>query len=217
MIWTNLSDRITAFLAGIILCMATLVMPVCAQQSPFNDLKHKFKEGKIFHAEFSHRYIDSYTHDTTTSKGVIWVGKERYKVRTQDQSVVVDGKTSMVYDDNRNRVIISKYDPAEDDFAPSRILNGIDSTYTLQRQAKEEGNGDTNILLTSDDPFATYKRVKITLNKAEIPLRIEALDPADNLITTTFEGGSFVSVRQGMFHLDYPEGAEIVDMRTDRK
>lgn len=211
MILKNLTVRYHSVVL-VLLLLLTTVTASTAQDTPFENLKHKFESGEIFNSRFEHQSIDSYTEDTVSNKGTIWVGERKYKVRTSNQTVVVDGQTSMVYDDNRNRVIISKYEPAEDDFAPSRILNGIDSTYTVQEQEKRE-NG-IYILLTSDDPFAIYKEVEIYLTTGLVPRRIRAVDPADNILTTTFNGGEFVSSDDKMFLLDYPDGAEIIDMRN---
>lgn len=210
--WMNLKDNHLVLIPAIMLLALTAVGPACAQQTAFGKLKQRFDDGEIFNAEFTHQYIDSYTQDTVASKGTIWVGEDKYKVRTQNQSVVIDGKTSMVFDDSRNRVIMSKYEPAEDDFAPSRILNGADSTYTLESQERRDGK--VYITLVSEDPFAVFKNVKITLNGNLTPLEIFAKDQADNLITTSFKEGSFIAPKLEMFHLDYPEGAEIVDMRN---
>ncbi len=211
---TNLKGNFfpTVFAAALLIIITVLSNPVLAQQSAFDKLKQRFDEGEIFHAEFQHRYIDSYTQDTVSNKGSIWVGEDKYKVRTQNQSVVVDGETSMVFDDSRNRVILSKYEPTEDDFAPSRILNGADSTYTIESQERHDGKIFIN--LVSEDPFAVFQKVEITLNTDLEPLRIFAKDQADNLITTSFKEGRFIAPEQGMFNLDYPEGAEIVDMRN---
>ncbi len=184
-----------------------------AQDTPFEKLRNKFESGQIFSGQFEHQSVDSYTEDTTSERGRIWVGESMYKVRTQHQSVVVNGKTSMVYDDNRNRVIISKYEPEEDDFAPSRILNGIDSTYTVQEQ--DEREDEVYISLASDDPFAIYKQVEIYLAADLVPRRIKAIDPADNILITNFSGGRFIPPTENMFLLDYPDGAEIIDMRNN--
>lgn len=178
----------------------------------FEQLRQRFEDGKIFKAEFTHSYVDSFTGDSTSDGGRIWVGRQRYKVQTGNETVVVDGETSRVYDRNRNRVIISKYEPEDDDFAPSRILNGVDSTFTVQTQ---ERRGDREyILLTSGDPFAMYRRVEIWLTPALIPRRIRAVDPADNVITTEFSNGSFASPDSSLFRLDYPGDAEVIDMRN---
>lgn len=206
--WTNITVKVSIFLA---LLLAGATSSLTAQPDTFEKLKEKFERGQIFKADFTHEAVDSYTQDTTSDNGWIWIGQQRYKVRTDRQSVVVNGKTSMVYDDNRNRVIISKYEPAEDDFAPSRILNGIDSTFTVVTE--EWQNDRYYIKLSSADPFAIYKKVEIYLSKDEIPQKIRAVDPVDNIITTKFRNGKFISAREGLFRLDYPEGAEIVDMR----
>lgn len=200
------------FIVALLVMATALLNPAIAQQTAFDKLKQRFDNGEIFHAEFQHQYIDSYTQDTVSNKGSIWVGEDKYKVRTQNQSVVVDGETSMVFDDTRNRVILSKYEPAEDDFAPSRILNGADSTYTIESQERQDGKVFINLI--SEDPFAVFQAVEITLDAELMPLRIFAKDQADNLITTSFKEGKFIAPEQGMFNLDYPEGAEIVDMRN---
>lgn len=212
MIWKNLTDNVIAIFIGTIIIGLGIPSSVFAQENHFAELKQKFEEGIIFNAEFQHQSVDSYTQDTVASDGRIWVGEQQYKVHSKNQSVVVDGQTSTVYDDNRNRVIISKYEPEDDDFAPSRILNGVDSTFTVKTQEKREEQ--TYILLTSDDPFAIYKKVEIFLDPDLIPQKIEAVDPADNIITTTFSTGKFVEPEEEMFELEYPENAEVVDMRN---
>lgn len=186
---------------------------VFAQNKTLDELKNRFESGQIFHGQFEHRSVDSYTGDTISSEGIIWVGTNRYKVHANNQTVVVDGEISQVYDDNRNRVIISNYEPEEDDFAPSRILSGIDSTFAVRKQ--EEREDGIYIMLTSDDPFAIYKQVEIYLEKDLMPRRIRAVDPADNILTTTFRDGKFIPGENGMFRLNYPEGAEIIDMRNE--
>lgn len=207
----NLTDKFTATLLVIFFCLGSS-SPVQAQESPFSQLKQKFEEGAIFNADFHHQSVDSYTQDTVASRGEIWVGERQYKVQSENQSVVVNGKTSMVYDENRNRVIVSKYEPEEDDFAPSRILNGVDSTFTVETQEQQENQ--IYIRLASDDPFAIYKKVEIYLSKALVPEKIRAVDPVDNVITTTFDEGQFIARQQDMFLLEYPDSAEIVDMRN---
>lgn len=210
--WKNLTDKFLATLFLIPIFLGSS-LSINAQENPFSKLKQKFEEGAIFYADFHHQSVDSYTQDTLASRGEIWVGERQYKVQSKNQSVVVNGKTSMVYDENRNRVIVSKYEPEEDDFAPSRILNGVDSTFTVKTQ--EEQESQIYIRLASDDPFAIYKEVEIYLSTGLVPRKIRAVDPVDNVITTTFDQGKFVSKQKDMFLLDYPENAEIVDMRSN--
>ena len=156
--------------------------------------------------------VDSYTGDTVSTSGTIWVGEEKYKVQNSQQTVVVDGQTSRVYDESKNRVIVSTYEPEEDDFAPSRFLNGTDTTYTVQKQ--QQAGSETLVVLSSSDPFSVFQQVEITLGAGLIPRKIFARDQADNLITTTFHSGEFQSPNQNLFVLTYPQEAEIIDMRN---
>lgn len=206
--------KVLQYLQFAFFLLATPFFTAQAQQAqtPFEQLKQKFESGQIFKADFTHRYEDSYTQEVAENSGKIWVGKEQYKVDSPTQLIAVNGEISKVYDSKRNRIIVSTYEPEEDDFAPSRILNGIDSTYTIDQQEKQ---GNRHIItLSSDDPFALFQMVRITLNDALIPLEIFVKDPADNLITTTFSGGSFMDGPKNLFEINYPANAEIIDMRN---
>lgn len=195
------------FFLGIIIS----IQQVQAQSSAFVELKTRFDEGAVFHASFNHTYTDAYTNETTTSKGLIWIDQAGYKLESEDKIIVVDGETSRVYEGARNRIIISEYDPEEDDFAPSRMLSGIDETYTSNE--KKLPNGNTLITLLTDDDFATFITVEIEVNTKLEPVKITAYDFAENLIVTSFSNGKFERLTDETFNLDYPEDAEIVDMR----
>lgn len=198
---------------GLLMAQQDTVSPPGTEQLAFEQLKERFEAGEIFRAQFTHTYMDSFTGDSTSDSGRIWVGREGYKVQTDNETVVVDGETSRVYDSNRNRIIISRYSPEDDDFAPSRLLQGVDTSYVVEQQ---EWRGDHfYIQLESGDPFALYRQVEIRLNESLVPLRIRATDPADNIISTAFSDGVFMDSGGGdIFELDPPDDAEVIDMRN---
>ena len=199
-------------LTGLLLLIIAVSVPLSAQDTPYDQLKQKFQRGEIFNADFSHQVIDSFTGDTTLSSGIIWVGENRYKVLSENKTIMVSGDISRVYDEDRNRLIISNYEPEEDDFAPSRFLNGTDSTYRVTEQ--REANDRIHIHFTSEDPFAVFTEVNVTLNSELLPLRIYAVDHADIRHTTRFRTGRFIKPGEQLFVLDYPDDAEIIDMRN---
>lgn len=180
-------------------------------QTTFDGLRAKFAEGQIFIAEFEHSYLDSYTQESTNTIGDIWINSVGYKLTSEQQTIVVDGELSQIYDANRNRVVISEYEAEDDDFAPSRMLSGIDDTYTATESDLE--NGNTLITLETTDDFATFLTVEIEVNDSIIPVKITAYDFADNIIITNFKNGSFQSEDESVFEFIFPEDAEIVDMR----
>lgn len=184
------------------------------QNTPeFDRLKSAFEGNQVFTANFSHEYNDSFTGEQQITEGTIWIGKEQYKIEGNNQRMVVDGEFSRVYDETKNRVIISEYIEEEDDFAPSRMLQGVDSSYAVSEQS-ENGN-QTLITLTSDDPFSVFREVFIYLDEAGNPLRIEAIDQAENSLITTFSSGRFIEAGPDTFELNIPEGAENIDLRHD--
>ncbi|MDZ7721021.1 MAG: outer membrane lipoprotein carrier protein LolA [Balneolaceae bacterium] len=184
-----------------------------AQGTPqFDQLKQKFENELVFKSNFVHEYNDTFTGDQQVTEGAIWVGKEQYKMRSGESIMLVDGEISKVYDSTKNRVITSDYIEEEDDFAPSRMLQGVDDSYSVEEHKKEN---ETVIELTSDDPFSIFMRVSIFLNPSGIPTRIVAIDQVENELITTFNQGEFIPKTPEIFQFQYPEDAEEIDLRHD--
>lgn len=200
--------------AGCMLVAILLLIPAAAgaQNTPvFDELKSNFEEGRVFTATFVHEYNDTFTGEQQVTEGTIWVGKDRYKMRSGDNIMLVDGDESRVYDSSKNRVIISDYVEEEDDFAPSRMLQGVDETYSVTEQRKD--NQRTTIQLTSDDPFSIFKQVTIFVDANGLPIRIEAIDQVENELITYFRNGNFEPVTSETFQFRHPEGVERIDLR----
>lgn len=178
----------------------------------FDRLKQAFREGRIFSAIFTHEYNDSFTGEQQFSEGRIWIGSDRYKIEGESQQMLIDGEVSTVYDGSKNRVIVSEYIEEEDDFAPSRMLQGADSTFSVTEETIP-GDG-TRVMLKSDDPFSVFMEVTIYIDESGNPLRIEAIDQAENELITRFELGEFTENRDDLFQLEIPVDAEVIDLRA---
>lgn len=203
-----------AFKQTILLLLFALAPAIgLAQNTPhFDQLKEKFEDGLVFESDFVHEYNDTFTGDQQITEGRIWVGKEQYKMRSGESIMLVDGEISKVYDNTKNRVITSDYIEEEDDFAPSRMLQGVDDSYSVEERNEEN---QTVIELNSDDPFSIFMRVSIFLNSSGIPTRIVAIDQVENELITTFNEGEFIQKTPEIFEFQYPEGAEEIDLRHD--
>ena len=201
-------------IAGTLLLGSGFSVDANAQGTPnFDTLKSEFENDRVFIAEFSHHYEDSFTGETQNMDGKIWIGREQYKVEGENQVMVVDGDISRVHDGSKNRVIVSDYVEEEDDFAPSRMLQGVDESYSVEEMTEDDGT--TVITLTSDDPFSIFATVTIRLAENGLPTEITAVDQADNIITTSFSGGRFSDYSKDQFMMDIPEGTEEIDLRHD--
>jgi hypothetical protein len=187
--------------------------PAAAAQDTgkITELRERFDNGDAFTAFMTHEYVDSFTSDTVVTTGTIWIGTDSYKVVTDQQLVTVDGSVSKVYNRLQNKLIISFYDPEEDDFAPSRFLAGTQDRYLVQEAADDEG---AVITLSSDDPFEMFREVRIHLNGKGIPWLISGIDQTDNEFSTWFESGVFIPATDDLFDISWPGSAEVVDLRN---
>lgn len=179
----------------------------------FDLLKSHFDDNRVFFAEFTHEYNDTFTGEQQLTTGTIWVGKDRYKMNSGSNFMLVDNDISKVYDSSKNRVIISEYIEEDDDFAPSRMLQGVDDSFNVSEQRLQ--NGQTAILMVSEDPFSIFITVTIYLNHSGVPMRIEALDQVDNELLTVFQNGRFINDEAELFEFNYPDDAEWIDLRHD--
>jgi outer membrane lipoprotein-sorting protein len=190
-----------------------LTADLFGQTPEFDRLKENFEENRIFEAGFTHLYKDAFTDEEQFSEGKIWIGKEKYRIEGDTQTMVVDGEVSTVYDQSRNRVIISDYIEEEDDFAPSRMLQGVDDSFAVEENTMQ--NGETEITLTSEDAFTVFKTVTIYLDADGSPVQIVAIDQVDNELSTQFEDGFFTTAENNLFRVEVPAEAELIDLRYD--
>ena len=183
-------------------------------EAPENELDRVrllFEQGKVLHAHMTHELVDSYTGEAQVISGELWISRDKYKIRADHQVVLVDGDISMVYNERQNKLIISEYEPEEDDFAPSRFFSDADELFQVAGITREDGQ--TEILLRPDDPFEIFTEVFIRLNADLTPNEIRAVDQMENHLNTRFTDAYYMDYSEAVFVLDYPEDAEIIDLR----
>ncbi|NBW71023.1 MAG: outer membrane lipoprotein carrier protein LolA [Bacteroidetes bacterium] len=192
----------------------SVVQPaILAQENYLEGVQQKIKEGNVFVASFDHQFTDGYTKEQSGSSGRVWLSWGQYRIETEGQIIVVDGKTSKVLDTNRNRVIISEYDSEFDDFAPSKILGGLGEEYrveSIKRRAQRE-----EFILMSNDSFSAFETIEITIDKELFPREVKALDMGANLIEMKFSSANYQILDDHFFQLQIPKGAEVIDMRYE--
>ncbi len=176
-----------------------------------DQVRDRFADGKVLHAGMIHEFTDSYTGEVELTEGEIWISKAQYKVRADEQVVVVDGLLSRVYNAQQNKLVISEYEPEEDDFAPSRFFSETDEIYQVAEVVRDEQT--TSFILHSEDPFELFREVTIVLDRNLVPLEITAVDQMSNRIKTTFTDAGYMEEVGGVFELVYPDDAEIIDLR----
>ncbi len=184
---------------------------VYATETGLDRVRALFEEGRVLHAGMTHELIDSYTGERQVIHGELWISKDKYKIKADHQVVLVDGETSMVYNERQNKLIISEYEPEEDDFAPSRFFSDTDDLFRISEVSAEEDI--TRIVLLPDDPFEIFTEVTIYLKPDLTPLEINAVDQMENLLNTSFSDAHYLESSDSIFTLEYPDNVEIIDLR----
>ena len=192
--------------------LAIGVLTAFTASDALKSLQAKFESGGVFRAEMDHSYRDSFTGETTVTKGTIWLAKDGYKVETSDQTILVHKGTSRVYNRSRKQLILSDYHPEEDDFAPSRFFDNDGGAFTATDRVVE---GRTSIQIKFTDPFDLLRSATIQIGTGGMPLSIAAEDQADNRMTTRFNSGRFQADSIGVFRITFPAGIELIDLREN--
>ena len=185
-----------------------------SESSVLADIRQKLAGGAVFKAEFNHWSADTFTGDTTRYNGKIWITRNHYRVEANRRLLVVSDSISRVHDRNRNRVIISTYDPNEDEFAPARLLYRTPEQYNISQNGNQ---GTILINLKANDPFAYFKTITLEVaSQSRLPQHVKAIDQTDNVLMTSFSSGEFLAnTPEGLFDMEYPEDAEVIDLRKE--
>lgn len=178
-----------------------------------DQISQRISEGYVYAANMSHRFTDGFTMEETETTGEVWVGTERYKVRTSDQLISVDGRVSTVFNIQQNKVLISNYHPEEDDFAPSRFIGSYQDRFEISGIEEREG-GITRVHLQSVDPFEIITVASLDIDPAGPHLiQMYAEDQTDNIYEISFTNGRFESGIDDVFTISWPNTAEVIDLR----
>lgn len=204
---------LTAFkktILPVFILLLLISFPLQAQSPTLQELKEKFRSGQVYYSDFDQSETIAYTGETTYAQGEIWVSNNAYKVKLDGRVILVKGDSTQTYEEDRNRLLISNYDAAENEFAPSRLLEGSEEFYDASEKEVSEG---TEITLDVLDEFSELTQVVIVLDFQLRPVRIKTTDFSDTVTEITFNTGEFIDLSEDIFTIDVPQDAEIIDLR----
>ncbi len=213
------------FILRIGIILATMSMPILLFASPENKANSiikkvlkKYEQSKNIKVDFLQTFNWKLTENVSEQKGTIWLeGKEKFKIETEDQTIVSDGNNMWIYSKTNNQVIVDKVANAEDINLPRDILLNFSDQYTPS-YIKEERIKNQNCFLIElsskgDDQF--IKQVKIWIETKNFTLvKIEQIDLNENVnsyLLSNFETN--VPISASFFKYEIPDTVEVIDMR----
>jgi outer membrane lipoprotein-sorting protein len=173
---------------------------------------------KTIKAQFEELYIWKMTGEQQTIKGDFTLcGESQFRITTDDQIIVSDGKTLWTYSKPTNRVIVDKMENAENDWLPQKLFLKTRKEYR-NRLSGEETIRDRKYYVIEfnaekDDLYVTQIKVWID-QETWIPHKIEQTDISGNrTIYTLNDVQTGQPIENKAFEFQIPEGAEIIDLQ----
>jgi chaperone LolA len=140
----------------------------------------------------------------------------RYRVETEEMTVVTDGTTVWSYSRGTNQVLIDRFSMDERMFSPERILTAAPEDFSATVLGHEKiGSQETVVLKLLPSREGFLKSLKIWIGETDYLTRKVEMVDANGKETTYLVSDLRVNtgVPESRFTLKVPEGAEVVDLR----
>ena len=182
------------------------------------NVEKRLASAKIMKVSFTETYIWTMTGEEQSLKGeLILSDDDRFRVTTDDQIIVSDGKTLWTYSKPSQRVLIDVSEDSDDALYPSKILFRYTKDYDVRLMGDDTVLEKSCYVLefqssTGEDYFP---RAMVWVDKNEwVPLKVEQIDLNDNRTIYLLENIIFdEAVSKTDFQFIIPDDVEVIDMR----
>ena len=170
-------------------------------------------------AEFTQTVSLKYARIEQTYSGTVMMKRgNRYRIESQQQTLVTDGKTVWAYSPVNKQVVIDYYKEAPTTFSPEKFLLGLPKNFRATLVEDAPGSTSTYVLKLSpkagDSKFV--QTLKIWVDDADWSVRsLEYIDMNETRTTYSLNGVRFnQGIPDERFAFVVPEHVEVVDLRS---
>ncbi len=212
----------------IIICMALLVTALgVAQDTEKGDKKSnailevltaKTEAYKSIRVEFTYKMENIEAGIDESTRGVLLVMGNKYKLDISGQEVFCDGETLWTYIADAEEVQVNSIEDAEESISPNKLLSSYNEDYRSKFIKEDFVYGTTvNIIDLTPIEGKSYYKVRLIIDKEKDQL-LEFTIFDKNGSTYSYVINKFepnVAVTEGAFTFnaaDYP-GVDVIDMR----
>lgn len=187
-------------------------------ETVFERLKDKYDSIESLRAEFSQTMTSSYMDEEATSRGVLVIQGDRYRVETEGQTLVTDGKVTWVYLAAQNQLLINDYRNDEQTFSISEFLFGHSENFDASEVTTTTMGGQKHLVLTltpkKDDAFFTQATLALR-DRDDVITQLQVVDV--NGTTMVFNLNNIQlnpALQENVFSFIPPHGTEVIDLRS---
>jgi chaperone LolA len=142
---------------------------------------------------------------------------KHYRVESDQQTIVTDGKTVWAYSHANNQVIIDTYKENSNSISPEQFMLNLPANYyaSLMGYDKQAGGNIILLKLVPKDDRSFVKSVKVFVEENTWMLRkIVILDVNETETTYAVKDMKLnTNIKEKTFTFEIPAGSEIVDLR----
>lgn len=169
-------------------------------------------------ADFEKEYTWALAGETQSLSGKLYLKKgDRYRIETENQTIVTDGKTVWTYSSEKQQVFIDKMEKSQENPLPRDLLVKYTSDFKAQYLRSDKlGAVDCHVLLLTareEDAFAQSVIVWVD-KKTFVALQIEQRDLNDNITIYRLQNLALnAKLGDQLFTFTPPNEAEVIDLR----
>lgn len=181
-------------------------------------VKKSYQELHSLKADFEQVYVWELAGETQKLVGTLYLKSgNQYRIETDNQIIVTDGKTVWTYSKENDQVIIDLLSNSEENPLPKDLLFRYSEEYSphLIGEEKIDGKRTYALNLIPKDEDAFVKSMKIWVDASNwLTVKIQQIDINDNVNTYLVKNVKRnIELDASLFNLEIPEGAEVVDLR----
>ena len=173
-------------------------------------------------AKFSQKVSFKYAKIEQSFTGTVKMKKgNRYRIESQQQTLVTDGKTVWLYTPSTKQVLIDTYKNDPRTFSPDRMLLGLPKNFqaTLLNEDASSAGADYVLKLApkaNTESTRLFKSLKIWVAEKDWSLRkLEYIDLNETRTVYTLSALQFdAGVPDDVFRFTAPANVETVDLRN---
>jgi chaperone LolA len=181
-------------------------------------IRQTYEKLESLKGDFEQEFTWALAGETQTLIGTLYLKKgDRYRVETPNQMIITDGKTVWTYSLDKNQVFVDNLEKSKDNPLPRDLI--IKYTHDFKpKLLRSEKLGATDcyvLALAPRDENSFIRSVTTWIDKATwLAARIEQVDINDNKTAYVLKNPQRnVPLADGLFTLNIPAEAEVVDMR----
>ena len=203
---------------GLSLILALGLYGDTEEQKIMDRVEKAVQNASTLSIRFTEKFIWKMTGEENKLNGtLLMAGDDRFRIETEDQILVSDGKTLWTYSKPANRVLIDKLAQTEESLLPRQLLLQYTKGYSAKRLPDETVLGIHCIVLLFTDTEGTsyYSKWELWVDPdTYLPRQLMQEDLSGNqniYLLESVETG--VKIDPDRFRVKIPEGADVIQMQ----